>query len=295
MGTRIRIPALLDLLIISEGHEILAMADHPALDRGPLPHGPLLNHMIAGIPQTVLRTPTESLPSALPRGYEGRAAAQKALMERLASPAPWDEESLDRVADWLKGRKTPLGPACQQLIGRLFVPGFQADPATWHAATVLQRSLANPLLRFLWTITGGIRRARQTLSDRMNGDPAGVHAIGIAVHSLERAVTRLNEVWSDDSLRATISDAGALGFATSAPDTVLRHASGYAETAGGHVAPGTIVLFRLDAEAHRLADPRLAFLSESWSACPAANLVPRLLAAIWARATGSASDLREAA
>lgn len=295
MGTRIRIPALLDILIVAEGHEILAMADHPALDRGPLPHGPLLNRMIAGIPAQVLRAPKGPLPSALPRGDEARANAQKALAERLAKPAPWDDESLEPVADWLRGRKLPLGLACQQLIGRLFVPDFQAHRGTWHAAMVVQRSLENPVLRLLWTLTGEIRGAQRTLSDAMDGDRAGVHAIGIAVHSFIRAVERLNEVWSDATLRATTSDAGALGYATSAPETVLRHAGGYAETAGGHVAPGTIVVFRLDGEAHRLADPRLAFLSESWSACPAASLVPRLLAAVWARATGADTELRKAA
>lgn len=295
MGTRIRIPALLDLLIVSDGQEILASADHPKLDRGPLPHGPLLNRLIAGIPAQVLRTGDGALPSALPRGDNDRAAAQRALATRLAAPAPWDEESLNMVAGWLQARSPALGPACQQQIGRLFVPGFRASRATWHAATVLQRALTNPVLRLVWSVTGEIRRAQTVLSNAMGGDRAGVHAIGIAVHSLVRAVERLEHVLADASLRATVSDPGALGYAVSAPDSVLRYATGYAETPGGPIAPGTIVLFRLDAEANRLADPRLAFLSESWSACPAAGLVPRLLAEIWARATGQDANIRNAA
>lgn len=297
MGTRIRIPALLDLLILSEAEEILGAADHPALDRGPLPHGPLLNHLIAGIPQQILKAPGGSLPAALPRGDAARAEAQHALAARLSAPAPWDEDSLDAVAAWLRGRKPPLGPACQQLVGRLFVPDFRARQGTWHAATVLQRALTNPGLRLLWTVTGEISRAQQILSEAVGGDRSGVHAIGIAVHSLVRAVERLEAVWADPTLRAMVSNAGALGHAVSAPDTVLRHANAYADLPGGAggIAPGTLVLFRLDAEANRLADPRLAFLSESWSACPASSLVPRLLAEIWARATGADIPFEKAA
>ena len=295
MGTRIRIPALLDLLIVSDGREILGTADHPKLDRGPLPHGPLLNRLIAGIPAQVLRTFGRAAACRAPAWGCRARAAQRALAERLSAPAPWDDESLDMVAGWLRSRDPALGPACQQLVGRLFVPGFRASRATWNAATVLDRALTNPVLRLLWTVTGELSRAQAILSTAMGGDRAGVHATGIAVHSLVRGVERLEHVLADASLRATVSDAGALGFAVSAPDTVLRHATGYAETPAGPVAPGTIVLFKLDQEANRLADPRLAFLSESWSACPAASLVPRLLAEIWARATGHDADIRDAA
>lgn len=289
MGRRIRIPALLDLLIVSDAEEILACATDPALVRGPLPHAPPLNRAIHSVAQSTLHAPSGPLPSALPRDDPARISSQAALARRLTGPAPWDDESLDLIADWVRGRKTPLGPACQQAIGRLFVPDFKADRGTWHAAEVLHRALTsrNLLLRVLWFVTREVPRAQKLLSDAMNGDTSAVHATGVAVHTLKRAVERLEHVLADPMLRANVSDAGALGYAISAPDTVLRHAETYAETAAGHVAPGTVVLLQLDQAANRLADPRLAFLSESWSACPAAQLVPRMLAEIWARVTNT--------
>ncbi|MFK7943229.1 MAG: hypothetical protein AB8B85_10000 [Paracoccaceae bacterium] len=297
MGTHIRIPVLLDVLIVSDAEEILACAADPRLKRGPLLHGPLLNKVINGFAQSTLHAPVGPLPSALPREDPARAKAQKALAARLAAPAPWDDESLDLIADWMGGRKTPLDLACQQAIGRLFVPDFTAKPATWHAAMVLHRSLnsRNPALRVLWQITGETKRAQKVLADAMDGDTSGVHAVGIAVHTFQRAVERMESVLADPALRATVSDAAALGHAMSAPDTVLRHTECYATTAAGHVAPGTIVLLQLDPATHRLADPRIAFLSETWSACPAAQLVPRMLAEIWARATGQRPAARHAA
>ena len=57
MGRRIRIPALLDLLIVSDAEEILACATDPALLRGPLPHAPPLNRAIP-VSYTHLTLPT---------------------------------------------------------------------------------------------------------------------------------------------------------------------------------------------------------------------------------------------
>ncbi len=289
MGQRIRIPGLLDLLIIDQPGEILDAADDPALDRGPTRLGPVLNRIIQNIRLRSLRTDKVALPSALPRDDGARIAMQEALAQRLdPAGAPWDGESLQAIADWLRGTKAPIGPLCQQAIGRLFVPGFRATPQTWRAAHVINRSLAltNPALRLLWAITGEVTRAKRTLSDAMHGDPAAVHAIGVAVHTFQRAVERLDAALADAPMRRALSTKGALGFASAAPDTILRHASAHADMAAGTVAPGTLVLMRLDGAAQRSADPRIAFMSDSWSACPAHRIVPAMLAEIWFRATG---------
>ncbi len=289
MGRRIRIPGLLDLLIVHNAGELLETSGHTALDRGPTALGPIGKRMVLGIAGRTLSTGTRPLPSAVSRDDPDREAAQDALAARLdPSNRPWDDDSLDAIAAYLKGEKRPLGPLCQQLIGRLFVPDFRATPATWRAARVLQICLTtrNPLVRMFLALTGQRRAAQQTLTEAMNGDTSAVHAIGVAVHTFLRAVERLEQTLADPTPRRAVSTKAALGRAVSAPDTVLRHASAFAETPAGPVAPGTVVMMQLDRTANRQADPRIAFLSESWSACPAARLVPAMLAEIWTRTTG---------
>ncbi|MCQ0090827.1 hypothetical protein [Roseovarius sp. M141] len=289
MGQRIRIPGLLDLLIIDQPGEILDAAADPVLDRGATRLGPILNRIIQNIRLRSLRTDKAALPSALPREDATRIAMQDALAQRLdPADTPWDGDSLQAIADWLRGAKAPIGPLCQQAVGRLFVPDFRATPRTWRAAHVINRSLAltNPALRLLWALTGEVTRAKRTLSEAMHGDPAAVHATGVAVHTFQRAVERLDGALAAAPTRRALSTKGALGCAAAAPDTVLRHASAHADIAAGTVAPGTLVFMRLDGAAQRSADPRVAFMSDSWSACPAHRVVPAMLAEIWFRATG---------
>lgn len=276
---------------------MLDTANHPALDRGPTRLGPILNRVIQKILLRTLRADKVALPSARSRHDGERIAMQEALAKRL-DPAgePWQEASLQAIADWLKGAKSPIGPLCQQAIGRLLVPDFRATPETWRAADVMNRSIAsrNPFLRAFWGITGEVSAAQHTLSKAMGDDPSAVHAVGVAVHTFQRAVERLDAVLADQTARRALSSKGALGSAMAAPDAILRHATAYADTAGGTVAPGTLVIMFLDGAVQRTADPRIAFMSDSWSVCPAHRIVPAMLAEIWFLATGERTSSAQA-
>ena len=289
MGRRIRIPGLVDLLVIDRPGEILAVADDPALVRGGPLSGPLLNRWLQRNIRGALRIGNTPLPSALPREDEARAAAQRALTDRLnPENAPWDDESLDAIADALCDGPVNLGPLCQQAIGRLFVPEFTASDETWRAARTIDTAARNlnPLRHLVWTLTNRISRAQRTLADAANGDPSAVHATGIAVHTFVRCVENLEAVLSDRTRRRTLSAKAAIGGALAAPKAVLRSCPRDADTPAGPVAPGTLVLLQLDDAVSLTSDPRVAFLSESWSFCPAHRLVPAMLAEIWFRATG---------
>ena len=296
MGARIRIPGLIDVLRSGSPGEILAAADHPALARGAEVSGPLLNRLILWRTRRGLRAAAGPLPSALPREDTGRAQAQEALAERLdptRSSALWDEETLDGLAEAARGTaRRPVGELAQEAVGRLFRPDYRATSETWSAARTLDGSLRsnNPILRLWWLVTRAVPRAQRTLSEAVGGDLAGVHATGIAVHTLARAVERLAEIYRDRQLRETLSTKAVLGRALTAPEAVLRQAVGTAETPLGPVEGGTLVVFQTQAAAARSADRRVAFLSESWSFCPAHTLVPALLREIWRRACGEAME-----
>ncbi len=292
MAGRLRIPGLIDIVRVRSPGEILESADHPALARGARIAGPFLNRLILRRVRRGLRTRTAPLPSALPRDDAARADQQRALAERLDPgrlPAPWDEASLDALAQWVQRRaRRPLGQLAQEAVGRLFDPDYQATRKTWAAARTLDLSLRsnNPIRRLWLLVTNGVARAQRTLTQAVGGDTAGVHATGVAVHTFARAIERLGEAHSDRRLRDTLSTRAVLGRSLTAPDAVLRQVVYAAETPAGAVEPGTLVIFETATATAQSADRRVAFLSESWSFCPAHALVPALLAEIWQRATG---------
>ena len=222
---------------------------------------------------------------------------KRALADRLVpEKAPWDDESLDAIAEALCDGRMPLGPRCQQAIGRLFVPGFTATEETWRAARTIDAAVRsfNPLLRLFWALTNRVARAQRTLMQAAGGDPAAVHATGIAVHTFVRCVENLEAALSNRVSRRTLTAKAVIGGALAAPEAVLRRSDRHAETPAGTVDSGTLVLLRLDDATALTSDPRIAFLSESWSFCPAHRIVPAMLAEIWFRATGERLTATEA-
>ncbi|NBB70367.1 MAG: hypothetical protein GVY33_08595 [Alphaproteobacteria bacterium] len=295
MGERLRIPFVVDVLRVRTPEEVLALADAAVLDRRFAPHLPLVNRLIQARMDWTMGSGSSALPSALPRDHPGRGAAQAELTARL-EPAkrPWDDASLDALAEAIRGRpKRTLGELVQEAVGRLFEPQYRATPATWRAALALDAGLRsnNPLTRFTQKLTRTVPHARRTLAWAVGGDLAGVHATGIAVHTMLGAVERLADALRDRELAARLSTRAVLGRALTAPDIVVRTATMPAETPAGPVAAGTLVMLETAAATELSADPRVAFLSESWSACPAHATVPAMLAEIWWRATGERVEL----
>ena len=289
MVSQIRIPFLIDLIRVSDPATIRALADNAWLDRG---HsgGPLVNRLISNRLRGVLRTPAAPLPTVQGRDAAGRADAQVALAQRLdRTPVVdlLDGYTLDRLAAAVCGDTDAVGPMAQQLIGRLFVDDFQATEETWSAARTLQAAVegGNLMTRAMWRLTGRVRSAQRTLSEAVGGDPAAVHATGIAVHNLVDAVETLANLHRDGGDR--LSHAEVLARAMVAPRTVVRQAVAHADTVVGTVRPGTLVTFELRDAARRSLDPRELFMHGAWSQCPAHGVVPQMVAAVWARAIGT--------
>ncbi|MEX2518071.1 MAG: hypothetical protein WD969_01920 [Paracoccaceae bacterium] len=292
MAIRIRIPWLLDLVLVSAPGEILTAANDPALDRAFRPgRGPLVNRVIARRLDRGLRAGGVSLPSARRREDPERRAASGALAARLdPAGAPWDEAALDALASHVRGEgRRPAGELAQEAIGRLFAPAYCADAETWRAALLIDASLKsnNPLRRLIWWVTGAIARAQARLAAAVDGDPSGVHATGVAVHSFLRAVESLRHALADRERTRSLTDRGVLGRALTAPDMVARVAVMDARIGDVAVDEGVLVILQTSGAAALCADRRVVFLSTSWSACPASALAPVMLAQIWERATNA--------
>jgi hypothetical protein len=291
---RIRIPGLIDVARIDEPALIRAIAKDPRLDREFGATGPLINRIIMGRVRRALHVGGTPLAAVAPRNDPQRAARQAALEARLegvlanGGPAP---DKLDALAAYVRGERgeDALGPAAQEAIGQLFAADFRASDQTWRAACILDAAprTNNPLRRFAWALTGAVGRARRRLARGVDDDPAGVHAIGIAVHSLVRSLQAMRTVWGEPGAPDRLSVDAAVARSLRAPESVLRSWSARAETVLGTVRPGALAVFELDKARSRDPVAHTVFMTESWSRCPAHRWTATLLRAVWERAAAA--------
>ena len=291
MARAIRILGLADLLVCDDPAGIAALAAEPRLDRRFAASGPLLNRVLARRIRHVLALNGKPLPPVAPRDEPGRAEARQKLADAAtarAADAPCDPATLDLLAaQVLRGAdRTALGPAVQTAIGRLFRSDFVGSPTTWQAALVLDAAVRsfNPLRRLRWLLGGSISAARTTLAEAVEQDPAALHAIGIAAHNLVESFVRMAALAAAPGALRDVPPGQAASRCLVAPTRVLRQAEARGEIAEGSFRPGTLVLLNLEAARARTLRQDIAFLAGGWSACPAHNWVPALLAAVWQRA-----------
>jgi hypothetical protein len=294
MTRRIRIPGVVDLLRIDEPEVITQVSREQRLDRDFVEAGPFLNRYIARRVRQILQVDGTPLPSVAPRDYVHRAEKQAALEESLkqllanGEPAP---DHLDALAAYVQGvgGDATVGMAAQEAIGRLFVPDYRASGKTWRAACVFDAAPRNfnPIRGIVWALTAAVWRARRTLARAVKDNPAGMHATGIAVHSLVRSLKAMRELWHEAGARDRLSADAAVVRSLRAPEQVLRQWAAPAVTGLGEMRPGALTMFQLDAARTRAPGPDIVFMSESWSRCPATLWVAALLRAVWTRAAAA--------
>jgi hypothetical protein len=295
MGRSLRIPGLVDLIRADTGADIRALADDSRLDRRFESRGPLINRLLIGRVRSVLRLDGAPLPSVAPREDRARARGQEALRQRLdpAGGKPlWDDETIAGLVAAVRGNAgaPAIGPAAQQAVGRLFATEYRGSSESWDAARVLDTAVhtRNPLQWIHLRMSGQLAQARRRLATLVNGDRAGVHATGIAVHNLVRGFERMRELWAAPGWRTRATD-DVVAQCLFAPESVLRQATVPGVTVAGEVRAGTLVLLELDAARARTPGPELEFMVGHWAQCPAAAFVPALLRAVWERARAEAA------
>jgi hypothetical protein len=280
----IRIPFLVDLKRLGSEPDIRAMVGDQRVDRDFVSRGPLLNRLLVGRVNGALRVDDKPLPSVAPRGDAERARSQAALHQRLdpAKGPLWDDETLARLVAAVRGKAgvDTIGPAAQQAVGRLFNKTYVGDAASFQAARDLDDAVrtVNPIRLFKLKLLGQLRRSRRLLTERVNGDLAGVHGTGIAVHNIVQGLEKMRELWrkeprpaADDAVRACLF----------APQRVLRQATAKGGTLAGEVRPGTLVLLELEKAREVSPTAATVFLAGTWAECPAGAFVAALLRAVW--------------
>ncbi|TCL75689.1 hypothetical protein [Rhizobium sp. BK251] len=290
MARRRRIPGMLDVLTASDPAEIALLVEDRRLDRGPA-EGPFLNRLIYGRARRLLRVGTTPFPTMVSRWDQERQHDQADLAAHLGDVAAgvgaFPEEDLAAIVAYVRGGsdRRAAGIAIQTLFGRLFVPDYRGDDASFAAAELVNASLGsrNPLRWLIDRLTGRVERARDRLAQRVNGHPVALHVTMVALHNLVVTAERMRTLYATRGERS-ISPEDALALCFAAPPTVLRQAIRPADTIAGPVAKGTLVTLNLREASDGQLTPGATLLEGHWSQCPASLYLRSVVKEIWRRA-----------
>ncbi|MCG5511706.1 hypothetical protein [Ectothiorhodospira shaposhnikovii] len=288
MARRLKLAGLIDLLWVEQPGEILELARDQRLDREFLSSGPWLNRWLARGIRRHLQLDGHPLPPVAPIGDERPNATQTTLARHLEGP-PCSQADLEALAAYLARGDAPDGPGVlvQGIIGRRFNGDYRANPQSYQDACLLDRAARtlNPWRQWRWRRSGDVDQARARLAEKVQRDATALHATAIALHNLVAALERMRQlVVEHPHALARITPAAAASRCLVAPETVLRQARTHGNHGAGSFAPGTLALFRLETARARSLRHDIAFLTHTWSHCPAAAWVPRLLSEAWRKA-----------
>jgi hypothetical protein len=141
-----------------------------------------------------------------------------------------------------------------------------------------------------WGLTRKVSRAKALLAAKVNGDLAGVHGTGVALHNIVKGFREMQTLHGNISKRLATTAEAAATHCLIAPATILRQATSAGEIAGCPFHKNAIFVLELS-EAHKHADSNdLVFLEQSWSRCPAERWVPALFEGVWRRASSVSQE-----
>jgi hypothetical protein len=188
MSKRTRISGLIDIVKITEPELITELATLPALDRAFEPIGPWFNRVIIKRLLGNFGFPKGLAPTMLGRADPVRQQIQSDLYTRLSradlAEQDWHKAGITALASYVRGTldHDGMGEEVQRMVGMLFKPDYPASADTWLAAQEFDGAAraSSPLAWLSDAITGTGTKAKAVLSTAVDGDPAGIHATGIA-------------------------------------------------------------------------------------------------------------------
>jgi hypothetical protein len=290
MARHIRVPGIVDVVLVSDPAEIRAFSDQPRIDRNFIARGPLVNRLITGRIRRWFAIMGQLLPSLMPRGDNVRADHQQKLAAAL-DPAGgatlWTDAQIAALAAYVCGGGSDDAAAImtQQIVGNLFDPLYRADRATWKAAKLIDqfRDGFSPI-QIVWQLSGKLRRARELLVERAKDDRWTMHGTAIGVHGIVQALARMRQLRALPTATSLSEDA-VLGQCLVPPKQVPRTVEAPIETpfVKRPLGAGAIVMLQLEAAWPRAPDAEMIFMRGHWNACPARDFVTALLQTVWRR------------
>ena len=297
MARRIRLPFIVDVVLVSDPAEIRALNEAPAVDRNFIPRGPLINLLIVARIRRWFEIAGQLLPSLTPRRDHLRAERQRQLLAKLGpleGPPPWTDAQIAALASYLRGQGSAEDAAImtQQMVGNLFGPDYRADLATWKAAEMIDRFRDGfSLIQIVWQITGQLARSKALLVERANDDRWCMHGTAIGIHGIVQALARMRELRAGQTA-ASLSDDAVLGQCLAPPRQVPRTVEAPFATplVDDDLRPGGLLFLQLASAGTQAPGPEAVFMHGHWNACPARTFVTGLLLAVWRRSFQEAGD-----
>lgn len=282
---RIRLGSFLDLLLVQDPDQIQWLNQHPDVEREIDPSTSWLHHFADKRLRLDLAFGGKPLPVFASRENFERAATQRKLHERLEDLRGLPGEERDRITDYVSGKDTPeeIGVIVQQWCGRLFSSHYRSAKEIYAAGKKLAEwPITLPVLAWLQKKSGRFDAAKKTVADVADNDIHCIHATSIGMHNLARTVRKLRS--AAHGIGATkLSPDDAIRICLTVPTAVLRGCTREIDAPflASPLTKRTLVVFLVAKSFETSGDLDDAFLGESWSACPARDVIPEMLRAVW--------------
>jgi len=291
---RLRIPGILDIVLISDREQIQWLNQHADVTRPLDPTASFLHRLVSRRLTSDLGFHGGVLPVFQPRSDTARAERQRKLAQQLEDSRGSPGEERDHISAYVSGKKDlgDIDVTVQQWCGRLFLAHYRAAASTYEAGRLIAGwPSAPPWRTLLDRLTGRLDRAKDLALSAAEGDLHCVHATTIGMENVARSVRKLRAAAKDARKRAESPD-DILRDCLVAPPAVLRGCAGEIDAPfvhGGPLTRRTILVFLVARAYANSGELDVAFLADQWSECPAHRVVPEMLRAVWYAAHQEAS------
>jgi hypothetical protein len=282
---RLRFFDLFDVLLVSDPEQIQWLNQQPSVTRPIDGSLGFLHRFIQQRLREDLGFGGKELPVFRARSDAEREQKQKQLEVRLEGLRGAPGEDRDDIAGYVSGHKQvpEIGVTVQHWCGRLFSSRFMSTGDTYEAGRMLAGwASAPPWQTWKDRVTGRLTRAKSLLLAAAEGDLHCVHATSIGMENVTRTVRKLRKA-ARQSDKQMLTPDEILRECLVAPPAVLRGCSEQLSVPflDQPLTKRSLIVF-LVARAYSISgDLDVAFLSDSWSACPARRVVPEMLRAVW--------------
>ena len=290
MAIRITIPGIVRLAWLRNPDEIVAANDSGVVQRSLSGLGGLMQRSIAA-KLAVFRTPSGDIwPAFRDRGDSLRATHQTELESRLSHTRSLLKRvapEIGALATYIRGGDSNRPPEIivQQMIGRLFFPGYAASEESYDAARALQTWVSGGLIKsYLLKCSGELKRALDLILSLARGDTSCAHATAIAMHNMVDAIERMRRLAKTSDNLQNLSPQDAIAIALRAPKQVVRETRDSGRVCDTWLGARTLVVLRLETARRQSPDAGIEFFAKGWNQCPAHAIVPALIAEIWKKA-----------
>ena len=282
---RIRIPKLLDILLVTDPEQIVWLNQHPNLTRPIDPSRSWLHRILDGRLRGDLSLDGQPLPVFESRDDPRRAQRQKELFAAFEGLRGLPGAERDVIVDYISGHAQlpEIGVVVQQWCGRLFSERYRSTEETYTAGRLFASWPSSPPWRTLRDrLSGRLARAKAVLGTAAENDVHCVHGTSVGMENIARSVRKLRKAAHQADTR-TLSADEIVRECLSVPPALVRGCSGVvaAPFLDRPLSDRTLVVFLLGRAFAETGDLDVAFLSDTWSACPARVVIPEMLRAVW--------------